>query len=135
DIVLAKILDLFRPYQDDLLFVYLADHGEIVSENKNGHGYSPAYQEEYRTPFILWSSHATPPWKDIKSTLASSTGVFNLDAFDHLFLYLAGVVPSYHFQVSSQVFELDRVVDYYDLLPYHTQPETPEQSLLQKIER
>lgn len=43
-----------------VLIVYFSDHGELVAWENNGHGFDPAYQQEYQTPLVFHSSIPNP---------------------------------------------------------------------------
>ena len=53
DHVLSRLYEAYAG--SSLLFVYVSDHGQIVSEGKFGSGFLPGYQEEYRTPLLIWT--------------------------------------------------------------------------------
>ena len=50
---------LAEPYKrfgsEETLFIYVSDHGEIVSDKVFGHGFSPGYREEYDVPLAIWT--------------------------------------------------------------------------------
>ncbi len=102
DHVLSEIYDTFR--SDDLLFVYLSDHGEVVDNDEFGHGFYPSYRDEFRIPLIVWSKHEELPSK----VMASSMGrVINAESFDHLLAYLLGLDKDAGLSYSGSVFSLD----------------------------
>ena len=41
---------------DDLL-IYLSDHGEFISSQRHGHGFSPPYLDEIQVPYLYYSNN------------------------------------------------------------------------------
>ena len=115
DHVLSEIYENFR--SDDLLFVYVSDHGEVVTNEEFGHGYYPSYRDEFRIPLIVWSKHEERPSKVMES---SRGRVINTESFDHLLTYLIGMDNEAGLSFSRSVFSLDPAnkMDYAKLKEY-----------------
>jgi glucan phosphoethanolaminetransferase (alkaline phosphatase superfamily) len=89
DHVLSELHERFG--KDGVLFVYVADHGEVVSNRLYGHGFSPGYQEEYLTPLLVWTSDAA----SMNRVKAAANGArINLESFDDLVQHLVGAAPT-----------------------------------------
>jgi len=56
DYIISEIYKIFNKNKDNILLVYFSDHGEVVSEQKHGHGFAPGYKDEYDVPLIIYSS-------------------------------------------------------------------------------
>jgi glucan phosphoethanolaminetransferase (alkaline phosphatase superfamily) len=97
-----------------LLFVYASDHGQIVTEDRFGSGFLPGFQEEFRTPMLIWSDDDEAVGK-VHDALGGSR--LNLESFDDVVRYLVGLVPEPRISTSGQVTVLrpDYVRDYAEL--------------------
>ena len=115
DQVLRGIFDEFP--KAGLLFMYASDHGELFTDELFGHGYVPSYQNEYRVPFLVWSSDAErlDQVRDYVGTRAVNTA-----SFDDVARFLVGMdadVKTVSFSrlvldASSSVVNYDRLVNY-----------------------
>ncbi len=112
DYVLSKLHEGFAG--DSTLFVYVSDHGQIVSEDNFGSGFLPGYQEEFRTPMLIWSQDEAAIAK-IRTTLGDAK--LNLESFDNVMRYLVGLDPEPRLSTSELVSILkpDYVKDYAEL--------------------
>jgi glucan phosphoethanolaminetransferase (alkaline phosphatase superfamily) len=84
--------DLYERFSGgSLLFIYVSDHGQLVSDDKFGSGTLPGYQEEYRTPLLIWSDDDAAI-----AALRDSIGEdrLNLESFDDVVRYLTGLAPT-----------------------------------------
>lgn len=89
DSILAELYERFG--QDGVLFVYVPDHGEVVTEKVFGHGFSPGYREEYQVPLMIW----TRDEKSIESIRHVLGGrPINLESFENVVNYLVGGLGS-----------------------------------------
>ena len=93
DHVLSGLFDLFP--QEGFLFVYVSDHGEVVrvagpTENVefHGHGFSPAYRDEFEIPLVAWSTQ-TERLQMVQSFVGKRE--INAESFDALLRYLVGM--------------------------------------------
>ena len=102
DKVLAQIFDSFS--KEKLLFLYASDHGEIVSETKQGHGFIPAHKDEYLVPFLAWSSK---PERLMELTKAVGDKEINMDSFHSIVRYLAGIDAHPTISYDTQVINTD----------------------------
>ena len=98
DHVLSRLYEAYAG--SSLLLVYVSDHGQIVSEKRFGSGFLPGYQEEYRTPLLIWTDD-----KVAIGTLRSAIGAsrLNLESFDDVIRYLVGLAPEPMLSTSEQV--------------------------------
>lgn len=98
DHVLSKLYDLFAG--KSLLFVYVSDHGQLVSNDKYGSGFNPAYKEEFRTPLLIWTSDSEAI-KTIQQFIGDSK--INLESFDDVMRFLVGMSPKLNVSTRSSV--------------------------------
>ena len=95
------ISDLYRRFYDkNMLFIYLSDHGEVVTNERFGHGFFPGYIEEFRIPLIIWTYDC-----NAISKLISAIGdqKLNMNSFGNLVQFLVGKTD--HSSIST----IDRV--------------------------
>jgi glucan phosphoethanolaminetransferase (alkaline phosphatase superfamily) len=101
DHVLSELHGRFG--RDDVLFVYVSDHGEVVANHFYGHGFSPGYREEYLTPLLVWTRDAAA----VNRAKAAANGArINLASFDDLVLYLVGATATPALSTSEVVINL-----------------------------
>ncbi len=109
DRVLSGIFHQFE--SDGLLFAYASDHGEVVSEQFYGHGFVPAFREEYRIPFVVWTAK-----KERIDTVRSilGEGILNSESFNPLMEYLVGLDNRPDLSSSTLVLDVSpgNIVDY-----------------------
>lgn len=86
DQVLRGIFDEFP--KEGLLFLYASDHGELFTDELFGHGYVPSYQNEYRVPFLVWSSD--PERLDQLLDYVGARAI-NTQSFDDVARFLMGM--------------------------------------------
>ncbi len=104
DEILNEIYNKFKDTK--LLLMYLSDHGEVVTTKKNGHGYSPAYQEEYEIPLIIYSSINNE--RLLKLQNKNKNLILNIKSFNYLAEYVAGIdVNISNISYSEEVFTLE----------------------------
>ena len=96
DMLLSKIFNLFK--KEKLLFVYTSDHGEVVTELKSGHGFIPAYKDEYLVPLVLWG-------EDINDI--NNNQMINTESFNYLIRYLVGIDNKIYLSYSQDVIEVN----------------------------
>lgn len=97
-----------------LLFIYVSDHGQIVSEDHYGSGFLPGYQDEFRTPLLIWTDDA----KSIATIHGDLGGSrLNMESFDEMVRFLLGGTPEPRLSTSSTVSVLvpENVRHYKDL--------------------
>lgn len=117
DTVLREIYNKFKGRKT--LFVYIADHGEVVNINKIGHGFSPAIKDEFEIPLVVLSSEKNERLVEMKK--ANAKVLFNAESFSDFLQYLAGLDDNRAaLSNSSQVMSLEpkNVVDYDLLITY-----------------
>jgi len=117
DTLLGEIYNKFKGKKT--LFVYIADHAEVVDIDKRGHGFSPPFKDEFDIPLIVLSSEYNERLVEMKK--ANDKELFNAESFSELLQYLAGVASD-RATISnrSQVISLEpnNVVDYDSLATY-----------------
>ena len=112
DYVLSELYRRFAGRK--LLFVYFSDHGQMVSESRFGSGFLPGYQEEYRTPLLVWTDDHRA--RDaVRAELGDRR--LNLESLDNLLRYLLGMSASPQISTSTRVSVLtpEIVRDYHEL--------------------
>ena len=87
DDVMSMIYDLFK--DKNILFIYTADHGEVVHKNKSGHGFIPSYQDEYNIPLVIFSSLDNKRLVTLKDL--NTKKLFNTASFNHILQYIVGI--------------------------------------------
>jgi heptose-I-phosphate ethanolaminephosphotransferase len=113
DFILAQVYELFP--RDDLLFIYTADHGELVrysdAGDYQGHGYSPSYKAEYQIPLVIWSSR---PERVRRLHEMAHAQQINADSFAEIARYLMGITHSPRLSFSTKVLEVSEtaIVDF-----------------------
>lgn len=86
----------------------------IVSEDHYGSGFLPGYQDEFRTPLLIWTDDA----KSIATIHGDLGGSrLNMESFDEMVRFLLGVTPEPRLSTSSTVSVLvpENVRHYKDL--------------------
>jgi heptose-I-phosphate ethanolaminephosphotransferase len=112
DTILAE---LYQKFQDDkLLFVYVSDHGEVVSQSRLGHGFDPAYKDEFKTALFIWTRDVAAVDR-ISSVIGF--GTLNLDSFAEIMSYLVGLTddPKVSTDDAVSVLRPENVVRYQSL--------------------
>jgi heptose-I-phosphate ethanolaminephosphotransferase len=120
DILLQKIYNKFK--DSKLLFIYVSDHAEVVNINKYGHGYSPAYKDEYEIPLVVYSSLKNNRLNKLKNLNRQS--IFNMESFNKFIEYAVGIDKNISdISTNSNVFTLDpvNIIDYNNLNRFKVQ--------------
>jgi len=120
DYIISKIYNHFKSFKDEkILIVYFSDHGEVVSEEKNGHGFSPSYRDSYEIPFVVYSSIENNYLKTLTKTNDIKT--INLESFPNILINMLNEKDIHDISYSSNVLsvETDNIVDYKDLNYYN----------------
>jgi heptose-I-phosphate ethanolaminephosphotransferase len=83
--------ELYRRFAGGpVLMIYASDHGQMVSQSHYGSGFLPGYQEEFRTPLLIWTEDKTAV-QSIRDAIGDSR--LNLESFDDVVRYLVGMSP------------------------------------------
>jgi glucan phosphoethanolaminetransferase (alkaline phosphatase superfamily) len=82
------------------LLIYVSDHGQIVSNERWGSGFLPGFQEEFRTPLLIWTDDEQS-MEAMRAALGNAR--FNLASFDDVVRYLVGNTTSLNASTSSTV--------------------------------
>ncbi len=107
--------ELYRKFQDpSLLFIYVSDHGQFVSEKTFGSGFLPGYREEYRVPLLIWTRD-TAAVERIRAEVGGSK--LNTDSLDSIVKFLLGQTDAPRVSTARNVSVLspDHVMLYDDL--------------------
>ena len=114
DMILSKIFNLFP--KDKLLFAYVSDHSDVVSETKAGHGFIPSYKDEYEIPLIIW------PKINFENTGGGmlKSRYINTESFNYLIRYLVGIDEKPKLSYSTKVIDvnLKNIKDFKELNYY-----------------
>lgn len=86
DHVLSELYDRFSG--GSLLFIYVSDHGQMVSNSKFGSGYLPGFKEEFRTPLLIWTEDDSAI-DAVRHAIGNSR--VNLESFDDIVRFLIGM--------------------------------------------
>lgn len=121
DFVLSQLYERFR--SRGLLFVYVSDHGEVVSNGLHGHAFTPGYQEEFRAPLLIWTDDRAVMIQ-LQETIGTSR--LNLESFDNVINFLVGSTDQLLISISGLVTSLSpgNMVAYERLRPFR-RPEEP----------
>jgi heptose-I-phosphate ethanolaminephosphotransferase len=97
-----------------LLFIYVSDHGQKVSNDSYGSGFLPGYQEEFRTPLLIWTERDERV-RGLRDRVGDSR--LNLESFDGVFRYLVGLTdtPKLSTRETVTVLKPDNVREYPEL--------------------
>ncbi len=119
DHVLAKLYEGFQG--ESTLFVYVSDHGQMVSNERFGSGFLPGYREEYRTPLLVWNARDEAMAR-VQHDLGDQK--LNLESFDDLVRFLVGMSPEPGISTRGQVAVLspDYLRDYESLPSFRDAP-------------
>ena len=122
DFVLSE---LYKRFQDDsLLFIYVSDHGQFVSEKDFGSGFLPGYKEEYRIPLLVWTNDAVDV-EQIESAIGDST--LNTESLANIVNFLIGRSASPGISTSRliSIATPENVENYDDLASHPDGPAAP----------
>src|SRR5262249_15054046 len=89
DHVLSRLYQRFQG--DSLLFLYVSDHGQFVSEEEFGSGFLPGYREEYRVPLLIWT-HDSEAIRRRRASVRESE--LNTDSLNDVVRFVLGHAPS-----------------------------------------
>lgn len=103
DYILSQIYNKFK--DEKLLLIYLSDHGEIINSQRHGHGFLPAYKDEYDVPFVIYSSIKNPRLDELYKE--NKKGYFNLENFNYITNYISGISDENNISYSSNIFALE----------------------------
>ena len=123
DDFLSRVFTLFQERSENMLFIYVSDHGEWMKPDRGGHASSNPLQEEYRVPLVFW---ATDP--AILQPIAQATDgrLVNTETLDLQVRFLLGLEDDPGISYSTKVLSLGpgRIREYLDMpsLGYHETP-------------
>jgi glucan phosphoethanolaminetransferase (alkaline phosphatase superfamily) len=120
DSILEDILTHFTTKfkNSNILLIYISDHGEVVNDQKHGHGYLPPYKDEYDIPFVIYSNVKNS--RIDKLYQDNRKGIFNLENLNYMIEYIAGLREDSNVSYSNGVFSLHpkNLYNYKDLKFY-----------------
>ena len=117
--------NIYKYYSKDekVLFIYFSDHGEVMADDGNinkigGHGFNPAYKEEYEVPFVIYSSIDNPRLNKLLEK--NKEHYFNMENLNYMIEYISGIREDDNVSYSSNVFTLEpkNIIDYEKLKYY-----------------
>jgi len=120
DRILKNLFNYFeKSFKDKkILFVYTSDHGQVVSEEKHGHGFFPAFKDEYDVPFVIYSNIKNNRINKLYNNNQKS--FFNLENFNYMIEYISGINDNANISYSSEVFSLNpKNIFNYNTLDYY----------------
>ena len=122
DFVLSELYKRFRG--GSLLFIYISDHGQFVSNEDFGSGFLPGYKEEYRIPLLVWTKDSVAA-EQIVSAIDDST--FNAESLANITNFLIGHSTSPGVSTSRliSVATPENVRSYDDLASHPSNPAEP----------
>lgn len=97
------------------LFIFQI-YSEVVSERVHGHGFIPAYKDEYDIPFIIYSSKKNERLNKIYELNKDS--VINMEGFNELFKFVTNINDSLtYISNSTKVIAVDKknIINYSDI--------------------
>jgi len=118
DYILKNIYKYYNRKNQKILLVYFSDHGEVVSEEKSGHGYNPAYKDEYEVPFVIISNIKNK--RILNLSTKNKKHYFNMENANYMIEYITGITDDLNISYSSKSFTLDPkyILDYKNLKRY-----------------
>lgn len=87
DHIINQIYNRFK--DSKFLFIYLADHGEVIHSEKRGHGFFPTFKDEYDIPLVIYSSFENKKLLNLKKLNESL--LFNMESFNYIVKYIVGM--------------------------------------------
>ena len=123
DYFLSQVFSMFQERSENMLFIYVSDHGEWMMPDRGGHASAHPFQEEYRVPLIFW---ATNPGGLQPIAQATEGRLVNTENLDLQVRFLLGLEDEPHISYSTKVLSLSagRIREYLDMpdLGYHETP-------------
>ena len=123
DDFLSQVFTLFQNRSENMLFIYVSDHGEWMKSDQGGHASSNPLQEEYRVPLVFW---ATDPAVLQPIAQATDGRLVNTETLDLQVRFLLGLEDDPGISYSTKVLSLGpgRIREYLDMpsLSYHETP-------------
>jgi len=115
DYIIKEIVQHFEKSKQKLLFVYISDHGEVVTENEHGHGFEPVHKDEYEIPLLVYSNISNARIDELHDD--NTAHFFNSESTYELVMYIAGLSDDKNISTASTVFGInpDNYYDYKSL--------------------
>ena len=116
DHILKEIMDYFKG--ENLLLVYVSDHAELISKDQNGHGFLPAFKDEYEVPLFIYSSKQNSRIEAIHRQ--NMQHYFNTENFNKMLTYISALESDLNISTSSDVIMVNpkNIADYESLKSY-----------------
>ena len=102
DYIIQKIIEHFK--HEKILLIYVSDHSEVMRSDENGHGFLPAYQDEYEVPFLIYSSIENRRIDEFAQ--ANHSKRINMENYNYMVQYLSGISKDNNVSYSSEVFSV-----------------------------
>jgi len=103
DIILSQIYERFK--NEKLLLIYVSDHGENINMENNGHGFLPAFKDEFMVPFVIYSNVKNPRLDEIYRD--NKKGYFNLENLNYMVQYVSGISNHKNLSYSHDVMAVE----------------------------
>ena len=120
DYIIKRVFNYFlqRFPNEKILFVYISDHGEVVSKNKFGHGFFSPYKDEYDVPFLVYSNIKNSRIDTLYQK--NKNRYLNLENLNYMIDYISGIRNDLNISYSNKVFSLEpeNLFNYDDLKLY-----------------
>jgi len=118
DYVIKQVIKHYSKTNQTLLVIYLSDHGEVVSHDLHGHGYEPAFRDEYEIPLIVYSNIHNERLEILKNIYTKK--YFNGEDFNLFVKYISGLSNNKNLSHASHVLGIDLSLIYsYEKLPHY----------------
>jgi heptose-I-phosphate ethanolaminephosphotransferase len=103
DYIIRNIFKYFNNKNQNILIVYLSDHGERVNvHGKCGHGFIPPSKEELEIPLVIYSSIANSRIDILYKK--NKDNYFNLENFNYLISYVTNIEDEPNISYSPTTF-------------------------------
>ncbi|MBV5278553.1 MAG: sulfatase-like hydrolase/transferase, partial [Campylobacteraceae bacterium] len=103
DIILSQIYERFK--NEKLLLIYVSDHGENINMENNGHGFLPAFKDEFMVPFVIYSNIKNPRLDELYRD--NKKGYFNLENLNYMVQYVSGISNHKNLSYSHDVMAVE----------------------------
>jgi len=115
DYILQNIFSYYKNSHNKILFIYLSDHGEVVSNKIYGHANNPPFKDEYEIPLIIYSSIKNIRLDQLLED--NKKGTFNAENLNYIIKYISYLSNNKNISYSASVLSTSPsiIVNYNDL--------------------
>ena len=100
DYIIRRIIKHFK--NEKTLVIYVSDHSEVMRSDENGHGFLPAYQDEYEVPLLIYSTIENRRIDELVQRNHAKR--INLENYSDMVRYISGLSNDQNISYSSKVF-------------------------------